>query len=247
VELLMYADDGYLYSDLPFEPFSPKDFEFEESKSRWVIKDGQPLAPEAKFLGLSYNFEKGLLKGQTRNGSTLEFGPKQLEVLKFIQETKTYGSLMEALVSSGLWGLTLSKLYGGKWGTQDWSPKAQYLKGSFWDTTFNLNMLSKDKALQRVASTIACDWLNKAILRVKTPKVSLKALRREELQWRNSQRIQINLKDLQEALRFDALWNDKRYKIMNEDSILKPYHGSYDPNNRHQNALLRKVLAVNER
>lgn len=246
IKLLMYADDGFLYSDVPFKPFSPKDFEFEPSKSRWVIIDGIPRTSEAKFLGLLYNFNKGLLKGQTRNGSTLEFGPKQLEVLKFVQETKTYGSLMEALVSSGLWGLTLSKLYGGKWGAQDWSPKAEYRPGSFWDTMFDLRLLSKDKALQRVASTIACEWLGLAILRVKSPSITPKALRKEEILWRNSQRIRINLKDLQEALRFDALWNDKRYKISNPDSILKPYRGSYDPNNKRQARLLRKALEINE-
>lgn len=246
IKLLMYADDGFLYSDVPFEPFSPKDFEFEPSKSKWVIVDGKPQTTDAKFLGLLYNFNKGLLKGQTRNGSTLEFGPKQLDVLKFVQETKTYGSLMEALVSSGLWGLTLSKLYGGKWGTQDWSPKAEYRAGSFWDTMFDLRLLSKDKALQRVASTIACEWLGLAILRVKSPSITPKALRKEEILWRNSQRIRINLKDLQEALRFDALWNDKIYKISNEDSILKPYRGSYDPNNKRQARLLRKALEINE-
>lgn len=30
----MYADDGFLYSDKPFEPFAPKNLEFESSKSR---------------------------------------------------------------------------------------------------------------------------------------------------------------------------------------------------------------------
>jgi len=246
IYLLMYADDGFLYSENSFEPFSPKDFEFEPSKSKWVIIDGQPQTTTAKFLGLLYTFKTGLLQGKTRNGSTLEFGPKQLEVLQFIQETKTYGGLMEALVSSGLWGLTLSKLYGGKWGEQDWSPKAKYCKGSFWDTTFDLRLLSKDKALQRVASTIACEWLTQAIMRTKSPKISLKELRREEILWRNSQRIQINLKDLHEAIKFDALWNEKRMVIAGEDAILKPYAGGFNPNSETQARLLRKALAFNE-
>jgi hypothetical protein len=34
IKLLMYADDGFLYSDSPFEPFAPQNLEFEKSKSR---------------------------------------------------------------------------------------------------------------------------------------------------------------------------------------------------------------------
>jgi hypothetical protein len=33
IKLLMYADDGMLYSDQEFEPFPPKKFEFAEEKS----------------------------------------------------------------------------------------------------------------------------------------------------------------------------------------------------------------------
>jgi len=32
IKLLMYADDGFLYSDKPFEPFPPQGLEFAEEK-----------------------------------------------------------------------------------------------------------------------------------------------------------------------------------------------------------------------
>jgi len=32
IKLLMYADDGFLYSDKPFTPFAPPGFEFAEEK-----------------------------------------------------------------------------------------------------------------------------------------------------------------------------------------------------------------------
>jgi hypothetical protein len=32
IKLLMYADDGFLYSDEPFEPFPPDGLEFAEGK-----------------------------------------------------------------------------------------------------------------------------------------------------------------------------------------------------------------------
>jgi len=34
IKLLMYADDGLLYSDKNFHPFPPEGFEFAEEKSR---------------------------------------------------------------------------------------------------------------------------------------------------------------------------------------------------------------------
>jgi hypothetical protein len=51
-------------------------------------------------------------------------------VLEFIHSRKSgQGSqitLMEALVNSGIWGLTLSKLYGGKFGDQDYPEHQEY-------------------------------------------------------------------------------------------------------------------------
>lgn len=242
IKLLMYADDGFMYSDREFNPIPPDGFEFAESKSKWVKKDYIPLVQNSKFLGVTYDFYTALLRGSTRSGSTLEFGPKQLDVLKFIKEQKGYGTLTEALARSGLWGLTLSKLYNGKWGDPEQKQKAQYLENSFWGSTFNIKLLSRDRGLQRVASTISCEWLEKAIARTKLPKgVSIKTLRKEEISWRNSQEIQINLKDLQEALYWDELWTEKRQQI-SEKNLLKPYFGFFDPDNKQHVRVLNESL-----
>jgi hypothetical protein len=54
------------------------------------------------------------------------------------------------------------------------------------------------------------------------------------------------LKDLHEAIKFDALWNEKRLKIRDDDTILKPYRGAFDPNSKTQARLLRKAIAFND-
>lgn len=82
IDLIMYADDGFLVADFPFKPTPPKGFEFAEEKSRWVKEFGEWKVPSVTFLGLQYDSKTGLLKGNTRKGSTLEFGPNQLELLE---------------------------------------------------------------------------------------------------------------------------------------------------------------------
>lgn len=52
IKLLMYADDGFLYSDVPFEPFPPKGLEFAEEKCSWVKTEGKFVKENTKFLGV---------------------------------------------------------------------------------------------------------------------------------------------------------------------------------------------------
>jgi len=84
-----------------------------------VRKDNEQVEDELKFLGVKYDFKKGLLKGATRNGSTLEFGKDQKDVFEKLKELIPSGhscAEMPALVRSSIFGLALSKLYGGKFG-----------------------------------------------------------------------------------------------------------------------------------
>jgi len=130
----MYADDGLLYSEHDFTPKAPEGFEFAEDKSRWVVRKSDAVIDELKFLGVKYNFKSGLLKGSTRNGSTLEFGPEQTNFLEYLRKIvpECYGQdLMGALARTNIFGLALSKLYGGKFGTLHYDENVQYSKKSY--------------------------------------------------------------------------------------------------------------------
>lgn len=86
-----------------------------------------------KFLGVKYNFRTELIKGSTRNGSELEFGPLQENFLSYLTKIvpNTYGDMMAALVKSNIFGLTLSKLYGGKFGNLHYDENVTYHKKSY--------------------------------------------------------------------------------------------------------------------
>jgi hypothetical protein len=134
IGLTMYADDGLLYSEHDFTPKAPEGFEFAEDKSRWVVRKSDAVIDELKFLGVIYNFKSGLLKGSTRNGSTLEFGPEQTNFLEYLRKIvpKSYGlDLMGALARTNIFGLALSKLYGGKFGALHYDENVQYSKKSY--------------------------------------------------------------------------------------------------------------------
>lgn len=75
--LTMYMDDGLLISN---NPIDVKQFNkdllklgyfMDPEKSSWIKKDGKWLK-DLKFLGIKYLHEKRTLRGDTRNGSTLE-------------------------------------------------------------------------------------------------------------------------------------------------------------------------------
>jgi len=216
IGLLMYADDGFLFSDEPFEPFEPVGLEFAPDKSFWLKKDGIPQKDKVKFLGVEYSFTSNMIAAKTREGSRLQFGdaqyyvidhyleevrrpgpqsrswynvhfdPKNLEhfakdldtqdgskgqeesgpvekaaaVYEVAEELREGGGdRLEKLVNSGIWGLALSKLYGGQWGKQFFPVKTAYEENSWWGKFYNIRMLQKDLKLQRLASTIACEWL----------------------------------------------------------------------------------------
>jgi len=160
INLLMYADDGLLYSEEEFKPSPPTGFEFALEKCRWV--KGKENIDEIKFLGVTYNFKTGMLRGSTRNGSTLEFGPEQenfLEYLRKISPNKYGDDIMEALVKSNVFGLALSKLYGGKFGKLEYDENVKYNRNSYWARYHNLTELQESRSLQKTASTVSCGWL----------------------------------------------------------------------------------------
>lgn len=208
IKLLMYADDGFLYSEKEFEPFSPDGIEFAKEKSRWVRKDNKNLVEVTKFLGVDYNYKTELISGHTKNGSRLEFGPKQLNLLNSIADISGYSDLMTALTKSGIWGLALSKLYGGKFGKPDGTPKAEYNPNSYWGYYHDIECLSKDQILQRTASTIACDWLSRKLECSKNKK-GIRWSKAEIRRWHASKRLKIQLEDLKTAAQLEEIWEAK--------------------------------------
>jgi len=161
IKLLMYADDGILYADKPFEVFPPKGFEFATEKSGPVRWGEEVQKEEIKFLGVIYNFVTKMLRGSTRNGSTLEFDSRQSDVLNLLKKYVPGGSLdeMGALVKSNIFGLALSKLYGGKFGRLQYDELVVYNENSYWARYHSLEKLKRDRHTQRIASTVACGWL----------------------------------------------------------------------------------------
>lgn len=98
------------------------------------MRKSDAVIEELKFLGVTYNFKSGLIKGSTRAGSTLEFGPRQTTFLEYLKKIvpKSYGlDLMGALVRSNIFGLALSKLYGGKFGTLHYDEDVKYSEHSY--------------------------------------------------------------------------------------------------------------------
>lgn len=212
INILLYADDGIMYSNEEFNPFPPEGFEFATDKSGWIKKGTEYLKDSIKFLGLKYDFQTSLFEGNTRNGSTLKFGEKQLEVLELVSMNSNYQNLMEALVNSGIWGLILSKLYGGNFGRLNYEEKAVYTVDSYWGKNHNIVGLSRDPKLQRLASTISCEWLILQFERSRKRKG--KAWLKSELRkWRDSPEIKIQLQELKSALLEDEKWNTTKFNI----------------------------------
>lgn len=150
IKVNMYADDGILYANEPFEPFSPERIPFNEEKSRWVKTP--EYTKEMKFLGVIIDIEKQELRGSTRNGATLTLGTKGKDLIELIRELATAYSEEEAyswkddpdlilLTKSGMHGYVMSRLYQDSWkdklfeekewlhDTESWLGKRQKCKG----------------------------------------------------------------------------------------------------------------------
>ncbi len=149
INLLMYADDGLMYSE---KDFSPKGA-FNEKKSKWLKRNGKWEVEEFKFLGLIYDVRTGLIRGATRKGSTLEIDTKRMglfELLKLIREEAENRKSQEGettfenfsqihnwsnldhLAASGMLGLVQSKLYGHTWEELKWPEQEQYISKHSW-------------------------------------------------------------------------------------------------------------------
>jgi hypothetical protein len=219
IGLLMYADDGILYANEEFSPSPPEGFNFAEGKSRW-IKRQEILENELKFLGIKYNFKTRLIRGHTRNGSTLEFGFEQenfFEYLRKIVPRGYGGDLMDALIKSSIFGLTLSKLYGGKFGNLKYDEDVKYNKKSYWARYHNLDQLQKSSTLQKTASTTACGWLlllNNHIISGKDRNWFYE----EAKKYHELKPWEINEKDIKAALDWQSTWDKKHW----------PHQGSAD-------------------
>lgn len=114
--MVMYADDGILYSDKPFEPTAPINHKLHEGKSRWLKKDDKWLSPFKFLLGLEYNGDAGTIRGNTRKGSRLEVDAKRSNVFTLIRALRAVfyeDKDLEAISNSNVFGLFISKLYCG--------------------------------------------------------------------------------------------------------------------------------------
>jgi hypothetical protein len=98
------------------------------------MREGEAISKEVKFLGVTYNFDTKMLKGATRNGSTLEFEDNHKDLMQLLREISPNGydkDLLGALVASGIFGLALSKLYGGKFGNLEYEENQIYHSRSY--------------------------------------------------------------------------------------------------------------------
>lgn len=119
IELLMYADDGLMYSNEPFDPYFDPLVIKHEDKSGWVKLDGT-WQKELIYLGLKYNQTTDELEGNTRRGSRLKFGRLQKNIPEFLKEIVGVSSLKEGtslkyLANSSILSLVQSRLYSGSW------------------------------------------------------------------------------------------------------------------------------------
>lgn len=280
LNLLMYADDGFIYGDKPFEPFSPKGIDFAWEKCSWVKIDGKFIKEETKFLGVVWNSETKLLSARTRELSRLEFDNRQLEIIDsyltldrealleqrreelvvntwldleskdkpnldfFLRHANPYDDVEESpnstsksdfnllkatlekvaelgddkmlkLVNSGIWGQALSKLYGGTWSRLFFPEKAQYNKGSWWDLFYDIDQLSRDKRLQRLASTWACEWL---LEHMRNMMGSVKKSRKHATwslrYFKPDKSEKLMFKDLRNALMMEYYWDEKNLSLV---------------------------------
>lgn len=154
---VMYADDGILYSNRPFKPFSQEGAEIHEEKSRWLKWNGKWRVESFKFLGITYLVKKGIIKGSTRNGSTLEFTENTKGVFDLIRFLKPdYEKTdMELLANSNIFGLVMSHLYTGTWTElipkktpwishpKSWWGKKNEMKGSATTSSVAAEVLAK--------------------------------------------------------------------------------------------------------
>lgn len=288
IKLLMYADDGFLYSENKFEPFPPKGLEFAIEKSSWVKEDGIFVKDQVKFLGVVWDATTKLLSAKTRELSRLMFENRQLEVIDsylsldtvalaeqsreelklntqvdperhpdtmpgvdnqtkldfFLNNagynedvdqspnstSKSFVNYLKAardtaaalgddkmlkLVNSGIWGQALAKLYGGTWSRLFFPEKAQYNKGSWWDLFYNIEQLSRDRRLQRLASTWACEWL---IQHMTEMSGSVRKARKHatwSLRFFKPKKPDLLMfKDLRNALMMEYYWDEKNLSLV---------------------------------
>lgn len=124
IKVHMYADDGFLYSNKPFEPFSPEKIPFNMEKSQWVKTP--EFTKKVKFLGVVIDIENQEIEGSTRKGSTLKLGTKGQNLMELLRDLVTSYTNEEAyswkddpdlvlLTKSGVHGYVLSRLYQNSW------------------------------------------------------------------------------------------------------------------------------------
>jgi len=215
IKLLMYADDGLLYSDKNFFPFPPEGFEFADEKSRWIRKD-KPITDEVKFLGVIYNFTTEMIKGATRKGSKLEFGVNQENLLKMLASIIPSGHSMDiigSLVRSNIFGLALSKLYGGKFGRLQYEEHVEYNSHSYWAKNHDLDKLKRDRETQRIASSISCGWLLHLVDH-SMGKVTRKKFRQASLEYHLKKKWEKEVPDERDTLaayKWQETWEKKHW------------------------------------
>lgn len=138
LKMVMYADDGIIYSNEPFDPemivqdegIRSVGINFNMEKSHWVKSDGI-WERNLKFLGLTYFHEVDKLGGTTRNSSTPMLFDKH-DLVKAIKHRDREDGLMSPILAHDLpknnWGVKWkdfifssvlgfiqSRLYEGEW------------------------------------------------------------------------------------------------------------------------------------
>lgn len=161
IQLIMYADDGIMFSNENFEPYFPPSLIPNLEKSKWVRKWGIG-PPTMKFLGLTYNWKTDKLSGSTRKGSTLEFSPSQDDLVPLIRTLREVfyqrpGNWMKYVAESGVMGLVQSKLYCGSWSELNQQDKGWRIHPQSW---WGIKSQQKMKGHRTLSSTASMTLIN---------------------------------------------------------------------------------------
>jgi hypothetical protein len=125
----------------------------------------------------------------------------------------------QKLVDSGIWGLALSKLYGGNWGKQFYPEKAEYSENSFWGRYYSIKQLERDRRLQRLASTVSCEWLVEHISNMSTSVHKARKYAQRALRYfKANEELKLQFRDLRAAIELEYYWDEKELSLVPYES-----------------------------
>lgn len=172
--LIMYADDGIIFSDQPItlEPNAAMidaGVSWNETKTE-IIKENGEWRRNLKFLGKEYDFTLDKLRAKTRKGSTLLYDKEDLvSALQATEKNKQYvrglGKTWNDFFQSKIFGYIQARLYSGKYDLSNMEQDFSYTwePGSWADKFPHYGYNRDEKPNVFSSSSIANTWLLKRL------------------------------------------------------------------------------------